>query len=49
MNKRSDNFMAEQVLKTLGAETGGRPGTWGKGIEAVSSFLDRIGIARAAM
>ncbi len=47
VNKKSDNFMAEQVLKTLGAETGGRPGTWAKGIEAVSSYLERIGIARA--
>ena len=28
VNKHSNNFMAEQILKTLGAETGGRPGTW---------------------
>src|SRR5262249_24306971 len=34
VNKRSYNFMAEQILKTLGAETGGRPGTWQKGIDA---------------
>ncbi len=47
VNKKSDNFMAEQLLKTLGAETGGRPGTWSKGVDAVSSFLERIGIARA--
>ena len=46
VNKRSNNFMAEQVLKTLGAETGGRPGTWQKGIDAVAGFLERLGIAR---
>ncbi|HWE31138.1 MAG TPA: D-alanyl-D-alanine carboxypeptidase/D-alanyl-D-alanine-endopeptidase [Polyangia bacterium] len=46
VNKRSNNFMAEQILKTLGAETGGRPGTWQKGIDAVAGFLERLGIAR---
>ena len=46
VNKRSNNFMAEQILKTLGAESGGRPGTWQKGIEAVAGFLERLGIAR---
>jgi D-alanyl-D-alanine carboxypeptidase/D-alanyl-D-alanine-endopeptidase (penicillin-binding protein 4) len=48
VNKRSNNFMAEQILKTLGAETGGRPGTWQKGIEAVQSFLDKLGIPATA-
>jgi D-alanyl-D-alanine carboxypeptidase/D-alanyl-D-alanine-endopeptidase (penicillin-binding protein 4) len=47
VNKRSNNFMAEQILKTLGAESGGRPGTWQKGLDAVAGFLERIGIARA--
>jgi D-alanyl-D-alanine carboxypeptidase/D-alanyl-D-alanine-endopeptidase (penicillin-binding protein 4) len=47
VNKTSNNFMAEQLLKTLGAETGGRPGTWQKGIDAVAAFLDKLGIARA--
>jgi D-alanyl-D-alanine carboxypeptidase/D-alanyl-D-alanine-endopeptidase (penicillin-binding protein 4) len=46
VNKHSNNFMAEQLMKTLGAETGGRPGTWPKGVEAVSSFLEKIGVAR---
>lgn len=46
VNKRSNNFMAEQILKTLGAETGGRPGTWQKGIDAVAGFLEQLGIAR---
>src|SRR5262249_16867370 len=42
VNKRSSNFMAEQILKTLGSETGGRPGTWQKGIDAVAGFLDKL-------
>ncbi|HEX4458610.1 MAG TPA: D-alanyl-D-alanine carboxypeptidase/D-alanyl-D-alanine-endopeptidase [Polyangia bacterium] len=45
VNKHSNNFMAEQILKTLGAETGGRPGTWQKGLDAVAGFLaERLGI-----
>lgn len=48
VNKHSNNFMAEQLLKTLGAETGGRPGTWQKGVEAVATYLDKIGIPREA-
>jgi D-alanyl-D-alanine carboxypeptidase/D-alanyl-D-alanine-endopeptidase (penicillin-binding protein 4) len=47
VNKHSNNFMAEQILKTLGAETGGRPGTWQKGVDAVAAFLEKLGIARA--
>ena len=48
VNKTSNNFMAEQILKTLGAETGGRPGTWQKGIDAVAAFLDKLGIPAGA-
>ncbi len=44
MNKESDNFYAEQVLKTLGAERYGPPGTADKGIQAVKAFLDTLGI-----
>jgi D-alanyl-D-alanine carboxypeptidase/D-alanyl-D-alanine-endopeptidase (penicillin-binding protein 4) len=47
VNKRSNNFMAEQILKTLGAETAGKPGTWQKGLDAVAGFLERLGIARS--
>jgi D-alanyl-D-alanine carboxypeptidase/D-alanyl-D-alanine-endopeptidase (penicillin-binding protein 4) len=47
VNKRSNNFMAEQLLKTLGAETGGKPGTWPKGVDAVAKFLDALGIPRS--
>ncbi len=45
VNKRSNNFMAEQLLKTLGAEAGGKPGTWPKGVDAVAKFLETLGIA----
>src|SRR5262249_43093591 len=43
-NKSSNNFMAEQLLKTLGAEKIGRPGTWPKGVQAVGTFLESVGI-----
>ncbi len=39
LNKRSSNFAAEQIIRTLGAEVVGRPGSWDKGIEAVSRYL----------
>jgi D-alanyl-D-alanine carboxypeptidase/D-alanyl-D-alanine-endopeptidase (penicillin-binding protein 4) len=46
MGKRSINFAAEQLLRTLGAETLGRPGTWQKGLESVARYLEGIGIPR---
>jgi D-alanyl-D-alanine carboxypeptidase/D-alanyl-D-alanine-endopeptidase (penicillin-binding protein 4) len=46
LGKRSSNFAAEQLLRTLGGETQGQPGTFGKGLEAVARYLDGIGIAR---
>jgi D-alanyl-D-alanine carboxypeptidase/D-alanyl-D-alanine-endopeptidase (penicillin-binding protein 4) len=46
MNKVSQNFMAEQVLKSLGAQTAGAPGSWPNGIRAVEDFLAEIGVAR---
>jgi D-alanyl-D-alanine carboxypeptidase/D-alanyl-D-alanine-endopeptidase (penicillin-binding protein 4) len=48
VNKRSNNFMAEQILKTMGAEAGGRPGTWKKGQAALTRWLDEAGVARGA-
>jgi serine-type D-Ala-D-Ala carboxypeptidase/endopeptidase (penicillin-binding protein 4) len=48
LNKRSNNFAAEQVLRTLGGEIIGRPGTWDKGIEAVTRFLAGLGLPRGA-
>ena len=46
LDKRSNNFAAEQVLRTLGAEIVGRPGTWDKGLEAVGRYLGTLGIRR---
>jgi serine-type D-Ala-D-Ala carboxypeptidase/endopeptidase (penicillin-binding protein 4) len=47
LNKRSNNFAAEQIIRTLGAEVVGRPGTWDKGIEAVSRYMTNIGVGKA--
>ena len=44
LNKYSNNFMAEQILKTLGAEVNGAPGTWDKGNRAVGAFLNELGV-----
>jgi D-alanyl-D-alanine carboxypeptidase/D-alanyl-D-alanine-endopeptidase (penicillin-binding protein 4) len=46
LGKRSSNFAAEQTLRTLGAETQGRPGTWGKGLDTVAKYLEGAGIPR---
>lgn len=40
INKRSQNFFAESLLKTLGAERCGA-GTWAEGIEALAQFLEQ--------
>ncbi len=48
LNKRSSNFAAEQVIRTLGAEVVGRPGTWDKGLEAVARYLESVGIHRGS-
>lgn len=39
MNKHSNNFMAEMVLKSLGAEIIGPPGTTEKGTEVLKLFM----------
>ena len=44
LNKRSQNFYAESLLKLLGARFGGG-GTWPAGISVVKEFLGRVGIA----
>jgi D-alanyl-D-alanine carboxypeptidase/D-alanyl-D-alanine-endopeptidase (penicillin-binding protein 4) len=48
LGKRSSNFAAEQLLRTLGGENLGRPGTWQKGLEAVTRYLETIGIPRGS-
>ncbi len=48
LNKTSNNFVAEQLIKTLGAEVKGTPGTWGKGVAAAEEFLAEIGVSRGA-
>ncbi len=42
MNKPSDNWIAELLFKTIGAEVKGEPGTWRKGRDAVTEFLGEI-------
>ncbi len=44
VNKRSQNFYAESVLKLLGARHCGR-GSWAGGLEAAREFLAEAGIA----
>ncbi|MEL6184321.1 MAG: D-alanyl-D-alanine carboxypeptidase/D-alanyl-D-alanine-endopeptidase [Myxococcota bacterium] len=44
LNKYSNNFMAEMILKTLAAEREGAPGTWAKGSRVLSRFLGEIGV-----
>lgn len=44
-NKRSQNFYAESLAKTLGAERCGY-GSWHEGMRAISEFLVSIGIRR---
>jgi len=49
MNKLSDNYVAESVLKTLGAETRTTPGpaTWADGRAALHAYLATIGMPAA--
>ncbi len=47
MNKRSDNLIAELLLKTIGAEMIGPPGTSQKGLRVISEFLGEGGMANA--
>jgi D-alanyl-D-alanine carboxypeptidase/D-alanyl-D-alanine-endopeptidase (penicillin-binding protein 4) len=49
LNKVSSNFIAEQLVKTLGAEARGVPGTFANGIDVVEEFLEReVGIQRGS-
>jgi PBP4 family serine-type D-alanyl-D-alanine carboxypeptidase len=43
-NKNSVNIIGENIMKTLGAQYKGMPGTWDKGSVVISEFLNEIGI-----
>ncbi len=43
-NKNSVNIIGENIIKTLGAEFIGTPGTWQGGRKIISLFLSKIGI-----
>jgi D-alanyl-D-alanine carboxypeptidase/D-alanyl-D-alanine-endopeptidase (penicillin-binding protein 4) len=49
MNKHSDNYVAESLLKTIGAETRATPGsaTWDDGLAAVRAQLAKLGLPAA--
>jgi PBP4 family serine-type D-alanyl-D-alanine carboxypeptidase len=49
LNKISDNLTAELVLKTIGAERFGRPGTAEKGAHAMRLFLQSAGMDTLAL
>ena len=49
MNKNSNNFMAEAILKTLAAQFVEQPGTTTNGIEVVRTYLAGLGIDPAAL
>ena len=44
MNKNSNNFMAEMILKTLGAQFVSTPGTTEGGLEMVRAYLAGLGL-----
>lgn len=46
LNKFSNNFVADQLMKKLGAEMWGPPGTLQKGIATVQDVLEDIGIPK---
>lgn len=45
MNKKSDNFIAEQVTKFLGAKFSGAPGTTEKGTQVILKKLKEMGVS----
>jgi D-alanyl-D-alanine carboxypeptidase/D-alanyl-D-alanine-endopeptidase (penicillin-binding protein 4) len=44
MNKNSNNFMAEALVKTIGAQFVGAPGTTASGLEVIRTYLGGLGI-----
>ncbi len=45
LNTYSNNFMAEQIIKTIAAEITGQPGSHGEGLTLVRRFLSELGVA----
>ncbi len=45
MNKQSNNFMAEQVLRAVGAEKLGLPGTTEKGVQVLNEYMGALGVS----
>lgn len=48
MNKHSSNLIAEQLVRVLGAEASGVPGTWAAGLAAVERHLAAGGLRRGS-
>jgi D-alanyl-D-alanine carboxypeptidase/D-alanyl-D-alanine-endopeptidase (penicillin-binding protein 4) len=48
MNKVSSNFIAEMLVKTLGAELKGTPGSWAKGLDVAQDLLAELGLQRGS-
>ena len=48
MNKISSNFMAEQLMRTIGAEVKGT-GSWAAGVEAVREWIATLGVPADAV
>jgi len=44
LNKFSNNFIAEQIVKTIGAEHFGQPGTTKKGLDVFKEYLKELSI-----
>jgi D-alanyl-D-alanine carboxypeptidase/D-alanyl-D-alanine-endopeptidase (penicillin-binding protein 4) len=44
LGKFSNNFTAEQLAKTLGAEFESEPGTWDKGLRVMGRYLQGLGL-----
>ena len=49
LDKFSNNFVAEQLTKMLGADEFGPPATWEKGTRALAAYLETSGIADPAL
>ncbi|TET21743.1 MAG: D-alanyl-D-alanine carboxypeptidase/D-alanyl-D-alanine-endopeptidase, partial [Candidatus Cloacimonadota bacterium] len=49
LGKNSSNFIAEQTLKTIGAESEGIPGTAEKGIKAIAATLEQNRIVKGVL